>query len=1187
MRLLQRCVLVLLLGLGVGWLGGPSAQAADTPPPTSVVIAGTIQSVLGCPGDWQPDCADTQLTFDPTHQLWLATFDLPAGAYEYKAALNGNWTENYGLNAAQDGPNIPLTLAKETSVTFFYDHNTHWVADNVDYFLANLPGNFNSEVGCPATTFDDPGNPGDWAPDCLQTLLQDPDGDGIYTFSTTKLPAGNYEGKVALNLSWAVNYGDGGAQNGANIPFTVAKDNAEVAFMWDSKTKALTISAAGAPKGNLSELSAYWVTLPDILVPFGPENTYTLYYSADAGLTINETGVTGGESFSLSPGAVLDSRITDKYPHLAGLTPLQLPQDAVGRAGELLRGQLAVGVVDPAGNPINAVGLQLAGVLDELYTTDEPLGVVFAGDEPTLRLWAPTAQAVHLRLFPDSSAESDITLPMQRNDASGVWSITGAPNWKGQFYLYEVQVYAPSKGEIVANLVTDPYSFSLSTNSLRSQIVDLRDADLKPTGWDDLSKPPLAAPEDIVLYELHVRDFSIYDESVPEAERGTFLAFTHPDSAGMTHLRRLAEAGLTHIHLLPAFDFATVNEDRATQRNPLPRYLAQFPSDSDQQQQAVNNLRDQDGFNWGYDPLHYTTPEGSYAVNPDGSARIAEFRSMVQALNTNGLRVVMDVVYNHTSASGQADKSILDRIVPGYYHRLDSRGRVANSTCCANTATENNMMRKLMVDSLVTWAREYKVDGFRFDLMGHHMVNDMLAVRAALDALTLENDGVDGKSIYIYGEGWNFGEVADNARGVNATQLNLAGAGIGTFNDRLRDAARGGNPFGGQQEQGFINGLYSDPNATSQGAPESQKTRLLQFMDQIRVGLAGNLADYQFEAASGAPTRGSGVDYNGSPAGYTADPQENIIYVSAHDNETLFDAIQYKAPLATSMADRVRMQNLGLDLVLLAQGVPFIHAGDEMLRSKSMDRDSYNSGDWFNHLDYTYATNNWGIGLPISDKNKDNWPIIGPLLANPNLKPTPADLQTAVTHVTEMLQVRRSSPLFRLQTADQVMERLRFYNTGPDQIPGFIVMALDDTTGESLDPNFDRIAVFFNGTNAVQTFTTADLADVAWVLHPTLANSADSVVRSAAFTDGAFTIPARTTAVFVLPAAPAAPVTPAAGELSTPASPPAPTEPASPAEPAPAPAPTETAGASPWAAVGAGAAVLAAAGGAYLFLRRR
>jgi pullulanase len=202
--------------------------------------------------------------------------------------------------------------------------------------------------------------------------------------------------------------------------------------------------------------------------------------------------------------------------------------------------------------------------------------------------------------------------------------------------------------------------------------------------------------------------------------------------------------------------------------------LASFPPDSDQQQALIGALRDQDPFNWGYDPFHFTVPEGSYSTDPDGPARIIEFRQMVQALNQTGLRVVMDVVYNHTHAAGQDEKSVLDRVVPGYYHRLNERGAVETSTCCANTASEHQMMEKLMIDSLVTWAVEYKVDAFRFDLMGHHMVDNMLNVRAALDALTLEEHGVDGKSIYLYGEGWNFGEVADNARGVNATQFNMA-----------------------------------------------------------------------------------------------------------------------------------------------------------------------------------------------------------------------------------------------------------------------------------------------------------------------------------------------------------------------------------------------------------------------------
>jgi pullulanase-type alpha-1,6-glucosidase len=340
---------------------------------------------------------------------------------------------------------------------------------------------------------------------------------------------------------------------------------------------------------------------------------------------------------------------------------------------------------------------------------------------------------------------------MEFDEATGVWNIMGEESWKGQYYLYKVKVFAPLTGKIETNLVTDPYSISLSMNGTRSQIVDLNDADLKPQGWDSLQKPTLAAPEDIVVYELHIRDFSVSDETVPEELRGTYKAFTVKDSNGMKHLTGLAQAGLTHIHLLPAFDIASVNEDKSTWQSVDEETIKSYPPDSDQQSIAVSAVTGTDGFNWGYDPIHYTTPDGSYATDPNGTPRIVEFREMVGALNESGLRVVMDVVYNHTNASGQSDNSVLDRVVPGYYHRLNGDGNVEQSTCCQNTATEHDMMRKLMVDSVVTWATQYKVDGFRFDLMGHHMLDDMIAVRAALDALTLEKDGVDGKSIYVYG----------------------------------------------------------------------------------------------------------------------------------------------------------------------------------------------------------------------------------------------------------------------------------------------------------------------------------------------------------------------------------------------------------------------------------------------------
>ncbi|MEA3510950.1 MAG: pullulanase-type alpha-1,6-glucosidase, partial [Actinomycetota bacterium] len=727
-------------------------------------------------------------------------------------------------------------------------------------------------------------------------------------------------------------------------------------------------------------------------------------------------------------------------------------------------------------------------------------------------------------LFDDADpATTGTSQEMVRDIASGTWSVTGDASWDRRYYLYEVEVYAPSTGQVEMNLVTDPYSLSLSMNSTLSQIVDLADPALSPSGWGTVDKPSLVNPEDISLYELHVRDFSASDASVPEELQGTFKAFTVQDSNGMNHLGNLADAGLSHVHLLPTFDTATINENKAEWQSPDHADLATYPSDSEEQQAQVTLTEDLDAFNWGYDPLHYTTPEGSYSTNPDGPARVVEFREMVQSLNDTGLRVVLDVVYNHTNAAGQSDKSILDRIVPGYYHRLDDKGAVATSTCCANTATEHEMMQKLMVDSVVTWAKDYKVDGFRFDLMGHHSKQNMLDVRAALDALTLAEDGVDGSAIYLYGEGWNFGEVADDARFEQATQLNMRGTGIGTFSDRLRDAVRGGGPFDSGDalllNQGFINGGWYDPNEAVVAAGISEQEQLDELLlsgDQIRVGLAGNLADYVFVDRNGDTVAGSDVDYNGSPAGYTGDPQENIVYVAAHDNQTLFDINQFHNPVATSMADRVRVQNLGIDFTVLAQGVPFLHAGVDMLRSKSLDRDSYNSGDWFNRLDFGYQDNTWGAGLPVAGKNQDNWPQMQPLLADPSLNPDPDDITATVTHAREMLEVRSSSPLFRLTTEAEVMERVEFHNTGPNQIPGLVVMSITDAVGEDLDPVIEDVVALFNASDEEQIFTIEEFAGRAFDPHRVLAASEDPVVRSAAYdkASGTFTIPPRTTAVF-------------------------------------------------------------------------
>ena len=873
-------------------------------------------------------------------------------------------------------------------------------------------------------------------------------------------------------------------------------------------TNAAAANATG--EVDLRAARAYWLAADVIAWAAPADASVHLHTSAGAALRPAADGLAGGESLALRRDGVVDGALAARFPHLAGLPAFRLPGSARERVAAMLKSQFAVAATR-AGELQAATALQPAGVLDDLFAYAGELGPTFAAGSPHFRLWAPTARSVALLLFDDAGPASapSAVRPMAFDAASGTWSLTGAPDWAGKYYLYEVEVFVRRTGRYEVNRVTDPYSLGLATDSRRSLIVDLADPELAPPGWARLDKPALAAPEDIVLYELHVRDFSIDDRSVPAARRGTFAAFAEPASRGVAHLRRLAAAGLTHVHLLPAFDCATIPENPADRLQPPD--LAPFAPDAARQQAEIAKVRARDGFNWCHDPFHYTVPEGSYATRADGGTRIREFRDMVRALNGMGLRVVMDVVYNHTTSSGQAATSVLDRIVPDYYQRLDAAGEVETSTCCANTATEHAMMEKLMIDSLLTWARAYKVDGFRFDLMGHHGRASIERARDALQALTPERDGVDGRAIYLYGEGWNFGEVSNDARFVQATQRHMGeGTGVGTFNDRLRDAVRGGahddRGLAHVRGQGFVNGLFYDPNRANSGSP-AERERLLRAADLVRAGLAGNLAEFAFIDRRGERVRAADLDYHGQGAGYASDPQETVNYVAAHDNETLFDINQYKLPRGTTPADRVRVANLANSLVALAQGVPFFHAGQELLRSKSLDRNSFDSGDWFNVLDFSYAENGWGRGLPPAWDNQANWPVAGPLLADPALKPSPAHIRAALAGFEELLRLRASSPLFRLRTARAVADTVRFHNTGPDQVPGLIVM--------SLAGNGERLVVLFNAVPAPQTFPAPPGGTFA--LHPVQRDSADPVVRGAYF-DAAtrnFRVPARTTAVFV------------------------------------------------------------------------
>jgi pullulanase-type alpha-1,6-glucosidase len=970
-----------------------------------------------------------------------------------------------------------------------------------------LVGSLQSELGCPD----------DWQPACDATHLQPVAGESGVFRGTFTVPAGGFEYKVAINESFDENYGAGGAQGGANIPITAS--GGAVTFTYDHATHVINDDL---PRSITAERGAHWVrrdllawNLPDAREGFH----YRLYWDPDGGMTVDD-GVISAESWvEIELESGLPDAVRQQFPHLADYEALRLPRSLASSILSILTGQVAVAIFDADGELVSATGVQLPGALDDIFSgaRQRDLGPTWQGKQPTLALWAPTAKTVSVLL--DRTGPTPERRILMTQDTDGVWTVSGRPSWRNARYRYEVTVYAPSTDKVEVNRVTDPYSLALTTNSQQSVLVNLNGRSLKPAGWGRLAKPALPKPENSTIYELHVRDFSIGDDTVPARHRGTYVAFTHRRSDGMRHLRQLARSGLNTVHLLPVNDIASIEERRSVQQQP-DCDLAAYPPDSEQQQACVSAIAAQDGFNWGYDPLHYTTPEGSYATNPEGTARTKQFRRMVKGLNGAGLRVVMDVVYNHTPAAGQDPKSILDRVVPGYYHRLTpTTGQVETSTCCSNTATEHAMMEKLMVDSVVTWAKQYKLDGFRFDLMGHQPKPAMENVRQALDALTPAKDGVDGKRIYLYGEGWNFGEVANNARFVQASQLEMAGTGIGTFNDRLRDAVRGGGPFDANPRiQGFASGQYTDPNGDPiNGTAADQKAALLLNQDRIKVGLTGNLRDYSFVDRTGATVTGADVDYNGQPTGYNSDPEEAVTYVEAHDNETLYDALMYKLPQSTSMADRIRMQTLALSTTALGQGVSFWHAGGETLRSKSLDRNSYDSGDWFNVLDYSYQTNGFGRGLPPRTDNEAKWPYMRPLLADPDLAPTASDIRAAKRQARTLLAIRQSSALFDLGTKELVQQKLSFPGGGPDQTPGVIVMRIDDTVGPDVDPRLKGVVVVFNASAETTTQTVPAAAGQGYALHPAQASGGDSVVKSAKYVaqTGQFTVPARTVAVFV------------------------------------------------------------------------
>ncbi len=863
--------------------------------------------------------------------------------------------------------------------------------------------------------------------------------------------------------------------------------------------RTLVAPAMGSAKTNSQ---AVWLDRTRLHWPAAPStgSHYRLLHSSSAALQV-QTG-------QAAQGA---EHAVPLRQDGAGRFTLAPEDGALGP--ELLRGQLLLVSESADGRVQAATGVQFARALDDLYAaaaTLPDLGVRLLNAPQARtqwRLWAPTAARVAHCLHENADSPASELLPLTRDDTTGVWQAVLPGRRAGLYYTYLVDVYVNGSGW-VRNRVTDPYSLSLSANSRRSWVADLEDPALAPAGWTEhKTAQRVRHATDMVIYELHVRDFSINDTSVPAAHRGKYLAFADTQGRGRQHLRALSRAGLTDVHLLPVFDIATIDEVGCTSPQ-----VPQAAPDSEAQQAAVTAQAGRDCFNWGYDPFHFNAPEGSYATDAaDAAVRVREFRTMVQALHQEGLRVGMDVVYNHTTASGQHEKSVLDRIVPGYYHRLNAQGEVERSTCCDNTATEHRMMGRLLIDSVVLWARHYGIDSFRFDLMGHQPKSVMQALQVRLRSEL-------PREVQLIGEGWNFGEVADGARFEQAAQGRLNGTGIGTFSDRGRDAIRGGSAADGGaalvRNQGYINGLVYDPNGQTDKpfTPDD----LLRSADLVRVGLAGSLRDYVMTNAAGQRVPLHQIGYAGQGAGYVSEPSEVVNYVENHDNQTLFDINAYRLPHQTSHEDRVRVQILAVALNALSQGVAYFHAGVDTLRSKSLDGNSFDSGDWFNRIDWRYRDNYFGTGLPAATDNRANYGWMKPLLGNARIKPRAQDIALARDLFREWLQIRASTPLLRLPRAADIASRLRFCNTGATQNPVLQVAHIDGRGYQGA--RFSELLYVVNVDKRAHSITLPEEAGKRYRLHPVQQLSRDlRLAHGSRYhpSSGRFEVPARSAAVFV------------------------------------------------------------------------
>lgn len=519
------------------------------------------------------------------------------------------------------------------------------------------------------------------------------------------------------------------------------------------------------------------------------------------------------------------------------------------------------------------------------------LGLVYSTRAAAFRIWSPVASAAQLLLYKEGQGGEPFKTVELSKSTGGTWTAKLDGDWKGTFYTFRVRVNDSWRNE-----VPDPYAKAVGINGKRAMVVDL-DA-TNPEGWEKDRSPAFSkknAATDAVIYELHVRDASI-DAHSGIQHKGKFLGLAeeHTKGAGglSTGLSHIKELGVTHVHLLPFYDYNSVDESKPEKAQ----------------------------YNWGYDPLNYNVPEGSYSTDPyDGAVRIKELKQMVAAFHKNGLRVVMDVVYNHVADAGTSN---FEQLVPGYYFRHKKDGSFSDATACGNeTASEMPMMRKFMLESVLHWVKEYHIDGFRFDLMGVHDIETMNLIAAALRKIKPD--------ILLYGEGWTAGAspLPDSLRALkmNAHQLKH----IAVFSDDVRDGIKG-SVFD-IKDRGFVSGKA--------GMEES-----------VKFGIVA--------AGKHPQVKMSKVNYSKKP--YAAGPWNVVTYCECHDNNTLWDKLLLSCP-EVSRRELIGMHKQALTIVLTSQGIPFLHAGTEFLRHKNEVENSYNAGDSINAIDWAMKQENIAV----------------------------------------------------------------------------------------------------------------------------------------------------------------------------------------------------------------------------------